>query len=148
MQRRLFTVRALLVLTMAVGAWAQTPTLTPDVGGPLSDAELNYPARLAPDGGGGIYVTDPVGGKVVKFGVSTTVFTVDDGAGNPQQPVGIAVNGADVYLSTLDGQVGVYAEVDDVLVRQAALDPAPATLIQPNDLAISPMKRAILAVAS
>ncbi|HUU83463.1 MAG TPA: multiheme c-type cytochrome [Phycisphaerae bacterium] len=95
--------------------------------------DLQYPGRLAPALGGGIYVTDQPMNQVIEydsFGTVVGTYPI------PEGPVGIAshANG-NVYISRLDGVVGIY---DAAFLFQGTLDLDGATMTAPNDLAVHP----------
>lgn len=122
---------AVLLLAAVSGALGQTSNLTYDA---TFDAELWGPGRLAPAPGGGVYVTDPAFGVVRQY--------ASDGAlagshAVPQLPVGIAVHpDGRIFISRRDGAIGIY---DAAFTALGVLNPAPAVLVQPNDLAIHPV---------
>ncbi|MFQ5590909.1 MAG: cytochrome c3 family protein, partial [Phycisphaerae bacterium] len=92
---------------------------------------LSHPARLAATAGGGLYVTDQPAAQVVELdaaGAAVNTYPI------PEKPIGIAVHPlGDVFISRADGHVGRY---DASFVLQEVLDPAPATLVAPNGLAV------------
>ncbi len=94
-------------------------------------SDLQYPARVSPDGGGGIYVTDPPMNQVIQLdaaGGTVAVFSI------PEKPVGIALHpNGNIYVSRADGVVGIY---DAAFTMLGALDPVPMTMVAPNDIAI------------
>ncbi len=122
---------AACIIGIASAAIGQTSNLTYDT--TYTDG-LSYPARVAPAGGGGVYVTDQQSGKIVELdAVGTAVNTYNI----PELPVGIAVHpSGDVFISRVDGHVGRY---DASFVFQETLDPAPAALEAPTDLVVHPI---------
>jgi predicted CXXCH cytochrome family protein len=89
------------------------------------------PARVAPTGGGGIYVTDPASGQVVEFDALGAVAGTFD---IPEGPVGIAAHtDGRFFVSRDDGQVGVYHP--STTVSLGTVDPSPMTLTAPGDMA-------------
>ena len=95
-------------------------------------AGLEYPGRLAPTPGGGVYVADQPLGQIVEFDAAGAVVGTYS---IPELPVGIAVDLAsgDIFVSRRDGQVGIY---DATFTLQGTLDPTPFTLTSPNDLEV------------
>ncbi len=116
-----------VVLTVAFG---QTASVTPSA---TFTGGTDFPARLAPAPGGGVYVTDTLGGQVVEYdalGDVANTYPI------PEGPVGIAVHSSgNVFISRLDGAVAVY---DAAFTYLDSADPAPFTLTTPNDIAIHP----------
>ena len=116
------------ILVIVVAALGQTADLTHvDT---FTDS-LQYPGRVAATGGGGIYVTDPPNNAIIEYdgsGVAQNTFSI------PEEPLGIAVGtGGEIFVSLADGTVGRY---DGTFALQELLDPTPATLVGPNDMAI------------
>jgi len=94
---------------------------------------LQYPARVTMDGGGGIYVTDPPSNQVVHLDAAGALIASYD---IPETPVGIATHAnGNIYISRGDGTVGIY---DASFALTGTLDPSPATMTEPNDIAIHP----------
>jgi len=125
MGRRLLFV--VVALALASTALAQTATLTHQ--NTISQG-LTYPGRLAADGGGGIYVTEPPTGSVLHYDAAGTLlgtFTIDEG------PLGIAVGGGNIYVSREDGNVGIY---DAAFSPLGVFNPAPFAFVAPNDMAV------------
>ncbi|MHC4697120.1 MAG: NHL repeat-containing protein [Planctomycetota bacterium] len=131
---------AAYVIGIASAVLGQTSELTYD--DTFMDG-LTYPARLAPAGGGGLYVTDQQSGKIIEldeFGVAGPTHDI------LELPVGIAVHpSGDVFISRLDGQVGRYNSSFEL---QEVLDPAPGTLVAANDLAVHPTSEKLYVVDS
>ncbi|MBU0617533.1 MAG: SMP-30/gluconolactonase/LRE family protein, partial [Planctomycetes bacterium] len=105
---------------------------------------LEYPGRLAPTAGGGIYVTDQPVGQIVEFDAAGEVIGTYS---IPELPIGIAVDLAsgNIFVSRGDGQVGIY---DATFTLQGTLDPTPFTLTKPNDLAVDPLTGEVYVVES
>jgi len=137
MKTRLACVAALVLTTAAFG---QTSSLTYSNGFSI---DLAYPARLAPRGGGGVYVTDPPTNQVIEYNADGTVagsYTV------AAKPVGIAVHtDGRVFLSRGDGTIGVY---DAAFTLLGVVDPLSVTLSKPNDLAFDAVIGELYAVDS
>ncbi|MEK6674896.1 MAG: NHL repeat-containing protein [Planctomycetota bacterium] len=91
---------------------------------------LQYPARLAPATGGGVYVTDPPTNQVVQFDATGAFVSTVTVAG---RPIGIATHSdGRIFLSRDDGAVGVYSSA---LVSAGTVNPSPLTMTAPNGLA-------------
>jgi len=104
-------------------------------------AGLQYPARVAMDGGGGLYVTDPPSNQVVHLDAAGALIAAYDIA---ETPVGIASHSnGNIYIARGDGAVGVY---DAAFTEIGTLDPAPTTMTAPNDIAVHPVTGEIYVV--
>jgi predicted CXXCH cytochrome family protein len=106
--------------------------------------ELQYPGRLAPTAGGGVYVTDQPVGQIVEFDAAGAVVATYS---IPELPVGIAADLAsgNIYVARGDGQVGIY---DATFTLLGTLDPTPFTLTRPNDLTVDPLTGEVYVVES
>jgi predicted CXXCH cytochrome family protein len=129
------------ILALASAALGQTASLTYNS---TVNQGMTYPGRLASDGGGGIYVTEPPTGSVLQYdatGALVGTFAIDEG------PVGIGVHptNGNIYVSRLDGVVGIY---DAAFTPLGALDPTPFTLTAPNDIAVHPTTGEVYVVDS
>lgn len=95
---------------------------------------FTYPARLAPEPGGGILVTDPSTNSVHQFSAAGALL---NSYGVAQGPIGIAVHSdGRVFLARGDGLVGVYTSAFAVI---GTVDPDPLELVEPNDLFYDPV---------
>lgn len=121
---------AACLLTLATATLGQTTDLQYAA---TWSAELRTPGRLAASLGGGVYVTDQTGRKIVEFAADGSVSNT---WAIPEEPIGIAV-GLDgrVFISRRDGAVGIY---DAAFVPQGVLDPSPLSFSAPNDMAVHP----------
>ena len=104
---------------------------------------IDYPARLAPAPGGGVYVTDPPMKNVVSYdGTGAVVATY----AVAEKPIGIAVHSdGRVFISRANGTIGVYSSA---FVFQSAVNPAPMAFSSPNDLAFDDVAAELYAVDS
>jgi len=105
--------------------------------------DLTYPARVAPLPDGGVYVTEPPLQRVLHYDASGVLVTDHVLA---QGPLGIAVHDdGRVFISREDGAIGVY---DNAFVLQGTVNPAPLSLLGPNDLAFDATTEELYAVDS
>lgn len=94
------------------------------------NTDFLYPARLAAEAGGGVYVTDPTTNVVYKFSAAHALL---NSYAVPQGPIGIAAHpDGRVFVSRRDGKVAVYSAAFAVL---GTANPSPMTMVEPNDLA-------------
>jgi len=119
------------LLAIAATVFGQTSNLTPL--GAITEG-LVSPTRLAATPGGGLYVTDQSAGQVLEYdatGALVATYPV------PELPVGIAVvpGTSEVIVSRRNGTVAVYNAAFSLL---GTLNPAPFTLVAPNDIAVHP----------
>ncbi len=135
MRTATITMALLLAATTALG---QAPSVTHT--GSFSSGLL-YPARLAPDGGGGTFATDPPNGMVVHFdaaGLVVGTYAIAEG------PLGVAVHpDGRVIVSREDGQIGLY---DPAFVLLGTVDPSPYAFGEPNDLVFDAVGSELYAV--
>jgi len=113
---------------------AHTGTLTQD---------LQYPGRVAVNGGGGIYVTDQASDAVIEFAAGGAYVATYSVPG----PVGIAVGGAGIYVSHSDGTVGVY-DATFAPIAPVLLDPGVVTMTAPNGIAVDDLAGEVYVVDS
>lgn len=129
----------LAVLATAAVTLAQAPVVNHT--GALTP--VAQPARLAPDGGGGIYVTDPPNDMIVQddgTGVVVGTFPI------PEGPLGVAVlPDGRVFVSRGDGEIGLY---DAGFNPLGTVNPLAFTLDTPNDLAVDTLTSELYAVDS
>jgi predicted CXXCH cytochrome family protein len=127
---------ASFLLAITITVVGQTANLTPL--GSITDG-LAQPSRLAAAPGGGIYVIDQPAGLVLAYdasGASVGSYAI------PEVPVGIGVipSTGEIVVARGDGTVGVY---DTGFALLGTLDPAPLTMIAPNDIAVHPASEEI-----
>ncbi|MFH0980312.1 MAG: hypothetical protein V2A79_02075 [Planctomycetota bacterium] len=117
------------LVTLAALTFGQTSSLTHM---DTFTQDLQFPGRLAPAPGGGVYVTDQPSGQVIHYDAGGGVVAVH---AIPELPVGIGVHPTNgkIFVSRLDGAVGIY---DASFALVGTLNPAPFTMDAPNDIAV------------
>jgi len=114
----------------------------PTVGFDSTVTGMTFPGRVAA-AGSVVYVTDQGEGAVLEVsgGVVAATYPIAEG------PVGIAVHpvNGNIYVSRMDGQVGIY---DAAFALQGTLNPAPLTMVAPNDIAVHPITGEVYVVDS
>lgn len=120
----------MVILAISMAAAGQTAELN-HVDSLTQD--LNYPGRITPTAGGGVYVTDQPSGRIVEYDAGGAVVNVFAIAGGP---VGVAVLNGDVFVSRADGKVGLY---DGSFASLGVLNPAPFVFVGPNDMDVDPV---------